>query len=364
MTEVRVRATVEARGLDVDLQVANGETVALLGANGAGKSTVLSVIAGLLTPDTGRVELGTRVLTDTDARVQVPTHKRRVGLLAQEPALFPHLSVRDNVAFGPTSRRMKDARARTEQWLAAVDAVHLAGRKPGQLSGGQQQRVALARALAGEPELMLLDEPLAALDVSVAEDLRHLLARRLEGRTTVIVTHDLLDVLTLADRVITLDRGGVVEDGPAHEVLAAPRSDFTARLAGLNLLPGTLAERAEGTARVRVGPWTVTGTDRLADQPGVGTAVAALIQPAALAIHPRTDDDPPGGSPRNALPARVIDLSATPSGVRVRATADGDAPTVAADITAAAAADLGLAPGADIWLTVKAQEVAVHPARR
>ncbi|MGJ3509009.1 sulfate/molybdate ABC transporter ATP-binding protein [Enemella sp. A6] len=356
-------ATVESRGLDVDLHIEDGRTVALLGANGAGKSTLLSVIAGLLTPDTGRVTLGGRTLTDSN-RVQVPTHLRRIGLLAQDPALFPHLSVRSNVAFGPKSRGLKDGAARTQEWLEAVDAVQLADRKPGQLSGGQQQRVALARALAGDPELLLLDEPLAALDVSVAEDLRHLLAQRLEGRTAIIVTHDLLDVLALADRVITLEGGKVVEDGPAHEVLSTPRSDFTARLAGMNLLPGTLIDASEGMARMRTGPWQITGTDQLVGQATQGESVIALITPASLAVHRRTDDTAPGGSPRNALAAQVIDLRATPSGVRVRATAGPDGPTMSADITTAAAADLELTAGSPVWLTVKAHEVTVHADRR
>lgn len=371
MADLELSAAVHARGLDVAFEVPDGQTVALLGANGAGKSTVLSVVAGLLAPDRGRVSLGGRVLTDD--RRRVPTHKRRIGLLAQEAALFPHLSVRANIAFGPKAQGLRDANRRTAEWLTAVNATDLASRRPGQLSGGQQQRIALARALAGDPELVLLDEPLAALDVSVAEDLRHLLARHLVGRTTIVVTHDLLDVLALADRIITLDAGRIVEDGPVNEVLSAPRSGFTARLAGLNLLPGSVLEIADGTLRVQVGPWQVTGVDHVTAAGAApanfelssarrGDAVVALAAPSAIAIHHRDGTDPPAGSPRNALAAQVVDLQATPSGVRIRTTAE-NAPTIAADITAAAANELRLTPGTPVWLTVKAQEVAVHPTR-
>ena len=170
MAELHVAATVAARRFDVEFDVAAGEVLAVLGPNGAGKSTALHVIAGLLRPDTGVVRVGGRTLTDTAAGIQVATHDRRVGLLLQDPLLFPHLSVQANVEFAPRSRGAGRARARAaaERWLGEVGVSDLAGRKPGQLSGGQAQRVAIARALAAEPEVLLLDEPLAGLDVAVA----------------------------------------------------------------------------------------------------------------------------------------------------------------------------------------------------
>src|SRR6185312_16555671 len=189
--------------LDVALRVTPGEVLAVLGPNGAGKSTLLDVLAGLLRPDGGHVRVGDRVLTDVAARVHVPAHRRGVGLLAQQALLFPHLSALANVAFGPRAqgvpRRVAVARAR--ELLGAVDAGALADRRPGQLSGGQQQRVALARALAAGPGLLLLDEPLAALDVDATPAMRALLRRtvRDESRTTVLVTHAALDALVLAD---------------------------------------------------------------------------------------------------------------------------------------------------------------------
>src|ERR1700754_3360178 len=236
MTDVQVRAIVESRGLDLEFEVAAGEVVALLGPNGAGKSTSLHVIAGLVRPDRGMVRVGQRVLTDTAAGVHVATHDRRVGLLLQDALLFPHLSVTGNVAFAPRS-----SRAAAAHWLAEVDAAELAERHPRQLSGGQAQRVALARALAADPDVLLLDEPLAGLDVTAATAMRKLLRTKLnrDGRSAVLITHDLLDVLTLADRVLILESGKVVETGSAASVLAAPRSRFGARFAGVNLVSGT-----------------------------------------------------------------------------------------------------------------------------
>src|ERR1700736_3085146 len=220
MSGVALRAVVESRGTDLEFDVAAGEVLALLGPNGAGKSTALHVIAGLVRPDRGVVRVGQHVLTDTAAGVHVATHDRRVGLLLQDPLLFPHLSVTGNVAFAPRS-----SRAVAAHWLAEVDAAELGDRRPSQLSRGQAQRVALARALAAEPDVLLLDEPLAGLDVAAATTMRKLLRGVLAraGRSAVLITHDLLDVLTLADRVLILESGMVAETGSAAAVLAAPR---------------------------------------------------------------------------------------------------------------------------------------------
>ena len=248
MTDVSVRAIVENRGVDVEFAVAAGEVLAVLGPNGAGKSTALHVIAGLVQPDTGVVRVGERVLTDTSRRKHVATHDRRVGLLLQDPLLFPHLSVAANVAFSPRSSRADAAR-----WLAEVEATELADRMPRELSGGQAQRVALARALAAEPDVLLLDEPMAGLDVGVAAAMRKLLRRVLvrDGRSAVLITHDLVDVLTLADRVLILESGRIVETGSTAAVLAAPRSRFGARFAGVNLVTGTAG--GEGVLTTAVG---------------------------------------------------------------------------------------------------------------
>lgn len=217
--------------LDLRLDVPPGGVLALLGPNGSGKSTVLDCIAGLLRPKRATINLRGRPLHG------LPAHERPVGLLAQDPLLFPHLNVLDNVAFGPRSRGSSraDARATATRWLAEVDALELAGRRPAHLSGGQAQRVALARALASEPELLLLDEPFASLDVDAAPAMRALLRRVLRagdtGRTAVLVTHDVADVRELADQVLVLADGQVSERGPVHEVLGAPSTAFTARVA-------------------------------------------------------------------------------------------------------------------------------------
>ncbi|MBB3604017.1 molybdate transport system ATP-binding protein [Mycolicibacterium sp. BK556] len=359
MAELQFSAALAERGFEVAFDVSAGEVLAILGPNGAGKSTTLHVIAGLLAPDTGLVRLGGRALTDTSAGLQVATHDRRVGLLMQDPLLFPHLSVQANVEFAPRSRGAGRAGARTSatSWLGEVGLAELAGRKPGQLSGGQAQRVAIARALAAEPEVLLLDEPLTGLDVAVAASVRALLRRvcRAQDRSTVLITHDLLDVLTLADRVMVLEDGGVAEIGRVSDVLAAPRSRFGARIAGVNVVRGVRG----GPESLRAADGTLWHGLATADPPD-GDLVA-VFSPAAVAVY----RDLPHGSPRNSVQVRVAELDADGARVRVRAEEQSDgAPGLAADITAESAAGLRLAAGDAVWFTVKAQEVALHAAAR
>ena len=349
MTGVALRAVVESRGVDIEFDIAAGEVLALLGPNGAGKSTALHVIAGLVRPDHGEVRVGQRLLTDTAAGVFVATHDRRVGLLLQDPLLFPHLNVTRNVAFAPRS-----SRAAATHWLTEVDAAELAVRMPRQLSGGQAQRVALARALAAEPDVLLLDEPLAGLDVAAATAMRRVLRRVLarDARAAVLITHDLLDVLTLADRVLVLEAGRIVESGPAATILATPRSRFGARFAGVNLVGGTAD--ADGVLTTRWGTtWHGSpGADVAAGEPAV-----ALFNPAAVAVY----RDKPHGSPRNTVEVTVAELDSRGAVIRVRADEQPDgAPGLAADITAESVAELRLAPGDHVYFSVKAQEVTVH----
>ncbi|WP_139982279.1 sulfate/molybdate ABC transporter ATP-binding protein [Nocardioides litoris] len=347
-----VTATVPERDVDVSLAVAPGETVALLGPNGAGKSTLLSVVAGLLRPATGRVELAGRVLASYGGgrgRVDLAPHRRRVALLAQDPLLFPHLSVLDNVAFGPrsTGAGRTAARERARSWLEEVGIAELADRRPGQVSGGQAQRAAVARALAAEPDLLLLDEPMAALDVAVTPALRQVLRRVLAERTCVLVTHDVLDALLLADRVVVLDGGRVVEEGPSREVLTRPRSAFAARLAGLNVVAG----RWDGDHLV-LPDGGVVGGRVVGDGPARGTSAVAAFRPTAVAVY----REEPHGSPRNVVATEVAAVEPLGDLVRVRA---GD---LAADVTPQAAAELELVPGLRVWFSVKATEVEVYPA--
>ena len=343
---IELRAKIESRCVDVELNVDAGEVLALLGPNGAGKSTVLHVIAGLVSPDSGMVRVGDRVLTDTSSGVDVATHDRRVGLLMQDPLLFPHLSVAANVAFGPRSGKRlgrKDSREIAHRWLAEVEAAEFADRMPRQLSGGQAQRVALARALAAEPDVLLLDEPMAGLDVAVATAMRQVLRRVLarDGRSALLVTHDLLDVVTLADRVVVVESGRIVESGPSAAILAAPRSGFGARFAGVNLVNGRLD--ADATL---VTDWGTTWHGTAGASLAIGSAAVAVFAPSAVAVY----RNEPHGSPRNTVEVTVAELDSRGPAVRVRSEEQPDGgPGLAADVTAESAADLRLAPGEHVY---------------
>ncbi|MBT1001810.1 ATP-binding cassette domain-containing protein [Paenarthrobacter sp. DKR-5] len=340
----------DARGTDLQLDVADSETVAVLGPNGAGKSTLLNVIAGLHRPASGSGRLDGETLFDLGdrARTWVPAQDRRVGLLSQDALLFPHLSVLENVAFGPRSAGAgrSEARRRASHWLEQVEALDLAGRRPGQLSGGQAQRIAVARALAAEPRLLLLDEPLAALDQSAAPLVRRLLKRVLEGRPSVIVTHDVMDALVLADRIVVVEGGRVVEQGTTDAVLERPRSRFAAGMAGLNLLHGRITD-----VGLAAGSGTVSGSiDATA---AAGDDGVAVFRPADVAVYTQA----PAGSPRNTFHVTVTDVEPHGDQLRVRA---GD---LAADVTPAAAAELELAPGTPAVFVVKAAAVTIYPGK-
>ncbi|HEX2072639.1 MAG TPA: ABC transporter ATP-binding protein [Geodermatophilus sp.] len=333
--------------LALDLEVADGEVLAVLGPNGAGKSTLLRVLAGLLAPDGGRVAVDGGTWDDVAAGVHEPAHRRRLGMVFQDPLLFPHLSVADNVAFGLRTRgvRRTAARAAAEEWLARVGLDGFGDRRPGQLSGGQAQRAALARALVGDPALLLLDEPLSALDARTRLAVRAELRRHLAefGGSTVLVTHDPVDAMALADRVVVVEDGMEAQAGTPADVSRHPRTDYVARLVGLALLPGTGAGRA---VRLDGG-----GTVAVAEE--VDGPVFVAVRPESVALYL----SPPHGSPRNVWPARLV--SATPHGATVRCELDGEVPLIA-DVTATAFAELGLAPGVPVWATVKAAEVAVY----
>ncbi|RBY79939.1 ABC transporter ATP-binding protein [Blastococcus sp. TF02A-26] len=345
VAEVRVQRGV--LHVELDVRVADGEVLAVLGPNGAGKSTLLRVLAGLLPPDGGRVTVDGEPWDDVDAGVHLPAHRRRLGMVFQDHLLFPHLSITDNVAFGLRTRGAgrREARAAAAHWLERVELADLGARRPGQLSGGQAQRVALARALAGEPPVLLLDEPLSALDARTRLTVRAELRRHLGefGGSTVLVTHDPVDAMALADRVVVVEEGRVVQAGPPGEVARRPRTDYVARLVGLALLPGTgegATVRLDGGGRVAVAEETA------------GTVFVA-VRPESVALWPQR----PEGSPRNVWPVRLA--SATPHGATVRCELAGEVPLLA-DVTAAAFAEMGLAPGAQLWATVKASEVAVY----
>lgn len=362
MSGLSVRAVLAQRRLDVELEVGEGEVVALIGANGSGKSTLLSIVAGLLAPDEGHVRLDDDVLLDTRRGIRVPPHQRGVVLLAQQALLFPHLTAEQNVAFGPRARGLSRSVAteRAAHWLAEVDATSLAARRPDELSGGQAQRIAVARALAAEPRLLLLDEPMEALDVAAAPALRQLLRAVLRvtdahgrRRSALLITHDVLDALVLADRVVVLEQGRVVEQGPTREVFARPRSAFAARLAGLNLVAGTI----EGDGVRSIDGRRVVGVLEAGCRQG--EAAVAVFSPGSVAVHAVR----PGGSPRTALEVEVASVEPRGELVRVRTVEIGGGAGLIADLTPVSAAELNLVAGVRVYFAVKAVEVAVHPAR-
>ena len=384
---------VDHRDVELRFTAPTGRRLAIVGPNGAGKSTALSLLAGHLRPDSGEVRLRGRPVSSPSAHL--PAHRRRVVSLEQRPGLFPHLSALENVAYGPRARGARRGpaldRARTE--LDAVGCADLADRRPHELSGGQAQRVALARALAVDPELVLLDEPLAALDVEIAPGIRRLLADRLTGRTVVLVTHDPLDLWALADDVVVVTGGRVVQSGTVEGVLSRPGADFAARLAGVSLVEGVVDDDEVRTP----GGDTVTGVraDTAAGW-APGARAIATIDPRAVAVHAVAHpagpsgvtgpggpagperaaalgattgsvNDPASGatpaarfSPRNAWPARVIGLAT--AGALTRVTAElRDGQRIDAEITSRSAAELSLAPGVAVTLVVKAAQVALYP---
>lgn len=344
-----------ARGdfvLDVELAVQPGEVVALLGPNGAGKSTVLRSLAGLLPLDDGRITIGDVVVEHTERRRRLAAHERSAGVVFQDYLLFPHLTVLDNVAFGPRARgeSKQAARAIATELLERMGLSALAGQRPRQVSGGQAQRVALARALATGPELLLLDEPLSALDARTRLEIRSELRRRLRGfaGATLVVTHDPVDAAVLADRVIVIEDGRVVQVGTPTEVAQHPRTDYVARLVGLNLLAG----QADGHVVSLGGGGTVQVAES-ADGP-----VLVSFRPSAVALFLSR----PHGSPRNVWQGTVDGMEPHGEGVRVAITgAPGPTQSVLAELTPAAIAELDLAPGSPVWVAVKASEVRVYP---
>jgi molybdate transport system ATP-binding protein len=324
------------------LRVDVGETVAIVGPNGAGKTTLLRVLAGLLPLDKGRVALDGVVLDD-GGRTFVASEARSIGVVFQDYLLFPHLSALDNVAFGLRSRGVSrpDAHERALAWLGRVGLTSHASAKPRQLSGGQAQRVAVARALAIEPRMLLLDEPLAALDATTRVDTRRELRRHLQAHdgVRIVITHDPVDAAALADRIVVLEAGRVVQGGTLDEIAAHPRSRYVADLVGVNLLAGRAANGA-----VDVGGLQLIVAD-------------ALDGDVLLAIAPRAvtlSRGRPTSTARNVWAGVVdgIDRAGDRARVRVRGPV-----TIVAEITSASARELQLADGADVWVAVKATEI-------
>ena len=326
--------------LELDLAIEPGEVVALLGPDGAGKTTALRALAGLLP--------GSHIRTEESTWDKLPTEKRPVGVVFQDYLLFATMSALDNVAFGLRARGTRKAEANeiARHWLAQVGLAEFAKAKPRTLSGGQAQRVALARALATSPELLLLDEPLAALDASTRLRVRSELGRHLQHYPghTLLVTHDPLDAMVLADRIVILEDGRVVQQGTPREVVRQPRTDYVAHLVGLNFHRGV----AEGT-EVRLDDG---GTLTIAE-PAQGP-VHVVFPPSAVSLYP----DQPAGSPRNTWQAIVSGIEQHAHTTRVDLAGN---PAVLADITTATVAELRLQPGDTLWVSLKATEIHTYP---
>ena len=347
--EAEVHVAMGAFEEHLHLEVADGEVLAVLGPNGSGKSTLLRALAGLRPLASGRIVLDGTVLDDPAAGVLVPPERRPCGIVFQDYLLFPHLTTVANVAFGLRSRGVpkSEANRRALVWLERMGLGDRAGARPGQLSGGQAQRVAMARALATEPRLLLLDEPMAALDAGVRGSVRHQLRHHLGdfNGSCVMVTHDPLDAAAIADRLVIVEAGAVVQQGTMEEVTTRPRTGYVAELMGLNLLRGVAA----GTTLALDG-----GTVLETATPWRGDVFAA-VAPRDIALYA----DRPDGSPRNTWPARVAEVHLM--GDRARVLLDGQV-RVTAEVTPAALSYLGLTEGAQVWASVKATQIDVYGA--
>lgn len=364
LLEARLAVDLGDFHLDLDLRCDRGVT-AVLGPNGSGKTTALKAVAGLHTLTAGHVRAGGRAWADHGARLHLPPEARSVGMLLADPLLFPHLSLLDNVAYGPRSRGMprRAARERAATELGRVGLAELAHRRPAQVSQGQAQRAALARALATDPAVLLLDEPLSALDPQTRSATRADLSHRLRefDGVTVLVTHDALDALTLGDRLVFLEEGRQVQSGTPAEVISRPRSPYVAGVVGLNLLRGTLVQES-GTAgsaapasALDLGAGEQLVVAEVPDGTRPGDPLLATIAPEAVALFTRR----PETSARNLWPSTVSAVTVTGPRARIHLTGAVD---LVAEVTLGAVAELELVAGRQVWASVKATEVTAYPA--
>ena len=372
---VHVDGCVHERGWAVDARLRPGLVTAVVGHNGAGKSTLAQVVAGALRLDSGSARIGERVVDD--AATFVPARRRGVAMVSQAPRIFTHMSVVANVAFPLRVRGVRRAQARAAalEQLRAVGIADLAYRRGSDLSGGQAARVALARALVFRPDVLILDEPTAALDVEATAQVSAVLRERLTGAgiTTLLVSHDIAEVLALASRMIVMGEGRVVEEGEPARVLASPSSVFAARLAGLNIVSGHALARS-GLVGVRVGEGELWAADLSGSDSGSvgvvdvspgdaddsaasgenarGGRVALTFPPEAVVLS----REEAHASPRSVLSGVVAGIDVDGSLVSVRVALAGGV-SVTARVTASAWADLGLVVGDSLWVSVKATQV-------
>ncbi len=337
--------------LDAEIRIENGSTVALIGPNGAGKSTLVAALCGLLRIDSGAIELNGVVFDDPHSGVFVGPKDRRVGVMFQDGILFPHLSVRDNVAFGLRSRGVSqdETATRVADWLDRLELRSLAGRMPAEMSGGEARRVSLARAIVTEPDLLILDEPLESLDISTRSHVRRLIASHLAEYQgpTLLITHDPTEAMLLGDELSILESGAVTHSGPPHAIRMHPKTPYAADIAGLNLAVGDALEGvvAVGSHRLMIADRTLMGR------------VAVTFHPRTVSLHASQ----PEGSPRNTWVTEVASMEVLGSVVRIET---GEPMPVTAEITPSAVSSLGLSVGSPIWVSIKATELDVQPVSR
>ena len=352
--DARIAVRIGSLDLDVALRVQPGELVAVLGPNGAGKSTILRALAGLVPLDDGRITIDDIVVDEPTAGRFVPPEARPVGVVFQDYLLFPHMTVLENVAYGLRARGVdrQEARATASRWLQRLGLETYAAQRPNVLSGGQAQRAALARALATGPRLLLLDEPLAALDVGTRAQVRRDMRRALEEFTgmRILVTHDPVDAFALADRVAIVEHGRLVQSGTLADVTAHPRSRYVAQLIGVNLVRGEV--RGEVLS-------TFDGLDIVVADAAPGASFAS-IRPQSISLHRQR----PTGTPRNTWPMTIVDIDLLGDRARVGlAFVDLNGPlALTAEVTAGAVTELGLRPGDSVFAVVKATEIETYPA--
>ncbi|MGE5926456.1 MAG: ATP-binding cassette domain-containing protein [Gemmatimonadota bacterium] len=340
--------------LAAELTAAAGTTLVLVGPNGSGKSTVLRMLAGLERPETGEVRLDAETWGDTTRGLWLPAEERSVGWLPQELALFPHLSALENVAFGLRARGDRAAGARAREALRSLGLERELDPRPAALSGGERQRVALARALVVEPRLLLLDEPLSAIDPSARASLRALLRRALaeRGVTTVYVTHSPMEALALGARLAVMHEGTVVQEGMPGELLHRPRSEAAGAFIGTNFFRGTIGPAAgAGLVSIRMASGSLLVPDS-----GLAGEVFVAIDPREIVISREL----PSGSARNVFRGRVTEIAPEPPrGERVRIALATEPPLVA-EVTRQALDALGVAEGTEVYAAFKATALAPY----
>jgi len=346
---------VEVRAL-LDQRLAPGSILALFGPSGAGKTTVLRALAGLLRPDHGCIRLGEAIWFDSSAGRFVPPQARPVGYVAQDTALFPHLTVRKNVEYGLHATAVGERRRRADHLAELIGLRDIERRYPRQLSGGQAQRVALARALGPAPRLLLLDEPFGALDMATRRTLRRELRSilRSTGTSAILVTHDRLEAMAMADLLVVMADGRVRQAGPVADVFARPADSTVARSLGIEtVIPAIVGGVAHGLVTLEIGRAALTAH---ADPPGTpGDEVFACIRAEDVIVSGQSSA---GGSARNHLTGRVVAIE--PEGAVERVTIDCGFELVAV-ITRQSREDLMIVPGSTVAATIKATAIHVVP---